>query len=557
MMDLSSDALNGFFRMLAGIGMFLIGMRFLEDGVRHLAGRSFKLFLKRHTGNTPKAVVVGALVTAVLQSGSVVNLMVLAFVGSGVLRFRHALAVILGSNIGTTIDSWVLALAGFRFNIESVAYPLLGVAGLLSASTSKGSSWNHRAMLTLGIGALFVGLDLIKAGFSVIAERIDFQVFADQPVFVFILAGVLITALIQSSYATVALTLSALHAGAVAILPAMAVVLGAELGTTVKLLIASAGGSAAQRRVAWANIGFNAFTIAAAGLAILPISGFISGVLQVRDPLLALVCFQSLINVASALCFLPVLEPAARFLERRIRESSAVCRFIDQVPADSADLAIDAVEKEVERFLRLDLVFFRSSFGLGQDITDRAEAGFHQRNVSGQYGFLKGLHGEVHAFFLAVPKDQLSPEEIQRTDQLISSLRNGMYAAKSLHDSAADIRQLRESSNEEKYKAFEHARQEMDEFTSGIAQLLAEPATGKFDQVVRSYQDLQTRYGQRINLLYRPATASRLNEVEISTLLNFNRELYSGFKAMVWAVKDLVLTRNEAEYFSELPGFIR
>lgn len=555
---MNTALLNDIFRMLAGIGMFLLGMKFLEDALRHIAGRSFKLFLRRQTGSKVKAILGGAVVTAVLQSGSVVNLMVLAFVGSGVLTLRHALAVMLGSNIGTTLDSWVVALVGFRYSIEMIAYPLLGLAGLLLAGTTKGTSWNHRAMMFFGIAALFVGLDFIKSGFSEMAGQIDFTPYRDYPIIVFMLAGVIITALIQSSYATVALVLGALHAGALTLLPATAIVLGAEVGTTVKLLIAASGGEAAKRRVAWANFLFNTITILVVGLAIRPINQLLTGPFGITDPLVGLVFFQSFVNVAGALVFLPLLNPAARFLEKRVGEKYAVCRHINNVPAASADLALEAMEKEVHRFVGLTLIFFRTSFRLPTDAnSDIGESSFAHESVQVQYAFLKELHGQVHAYYLSFPGDQLTREESLRAEQVIGSLRNAMFAAKSIHDSGSDIVQLRESSNEEKFSIYVRSRQQMSDFSAEMFRLLTLPDAGRFEPIVAAYQKIQTGYGEQIDELYRPAVAGRLNETEISTLLNFNRELYSGFKAMVWSVKDLLLTEKEAEYFSELPGFIR
>ena len=107
--------------MLAGIALFLLGMRLLEESLQQLTGRAFKLFLKRQTASKPKAILGGAVVTAILQSSSVVNLMVLAFVGANVLQMQNALAVMLGSNLGTTFSSWIIATVGFKLNIENSA----------------------------------------------------------------------------------------------------------------------------------------------------------------------------------------------------------------------------------------------------------------------------------------------------------------------------------------------------------------------------------------------------------------------------------------------------
>src|SRR5688572_24385198 len=117
-------------KSLAGVAIFLLGMKFLEDSLRQLAGRPFKLFLKKQTSNKLKAIGGGAIVTGLLQSSSVVGLMVLAFVGAGVITMQNALAIFLGANLGTTINSWIVALLGFKFNIESFALPITAVAGI-------------------------------------------------------------------------------------------------------------------------------------------------------------------------------------------------------------------------------------------------------------------------------------------------------------------------------------------------------------------------------------------------------------------------------------------
>src|SRR5580765_2025640 len=125
------NSLFQIWKLLAGIAIFLLGMRFLEESLRHLAGRPFKLFLRKQTSSKVKAIFGGAIVTGILQSSSVVNLMVLAFVGANVIQMQNALAVILGANLGTTLDSWIVAGIGFKFNIESIAFPIAGVSGII------------------------------------------------------------------------------------------------------------------------------------------------------------------------------------------------------------------------------------------------------------------------------------------------------------------------------------------------------------------------------------------------------------------------------------------
>lgn len=547
--------------MLAGIGIFLLGMNFLEDSLRRLAGRPFKVYLRKQAGNKLKAVIGGAVVTAVLQSSSVVNLMVLAFVGSGVLNLRNALAVILGSNIGTTLDSWVVALVGFRFNIEGFAYPVIGIAGIMLALSEKGTTRQSWSRFAFGIGALFVGLDLIKGGFGDLVTQVDFHTYAGYPLIFFLLLGFLITSLIQSSYAMVAITLSALHAGAITILPATAVILGSEIGTTIKLLLAAAGGQPAKRRVAYANFFYNLMVIVLVFTAIRPLNRFIAEVSGVGDPLVALVFFQSLINVAGAILFFPFLTTGARYLEKKFPDTFTTARFIGTVPPGAGDLAMEVFEQETRRFMSLNLRFMGSSFQThrGDRMARGEDADFSNRPIHAQYELLKSLHGELHAWFIGLRKELQEDPDRERAEQLISAVRNTMFAAKSFHDSEADIGQFRNSSNDEKFSVYTGARETVSAFCDRSESILASasPSPDLFSELVSHYREVQQGYAAQSARFYREGLQTSLNELELSTLVNFNRELYSGLKAMAWAMNDLLLDRKQSAYFAELPGFIR
>jgi phosphate:Na+ symporter len=149
-------------QFIAGLGLFLYAMYLLEDALKNLAGRTFKLFLRKHTNNTLEAVGSSALVTGILQSSSVVIMTILAFVGAGIVSMRNALAVTIGSNFGTTLDSWLVATVGFKVDISLIAFPLIGVASILLVFLNDGRKFHHIARFALGIGFLFLGLDFMK-----------------------------------------------------------------------------------------------------------------------------------------------------------------------------------------------------------------------------------------------------------------------------------------------------------------------------------------------------------------------------------------------------------
>ena len=204
-----------YFKLSAGIGLFLFAMYLLEESLKNLSGRNFKLFLQRTTKSRIGAVTGGAVVTGVLQSSSMVSLMVLAFVGAGVFTMKNAMAIILGANLGTTLDSWLVATLGFKVDIEVVAYPAVFVGGLLLILFGNRKTMKYIAYFLFGFGLLFIGLSFMKMAMEGQVKAFDFSKYAEMSMVVFLIIGFIITSLVQSSSVTMALTLSALHAGAI------------------------------------------------------------------------------------------------------------------------------------------------------------------------------------------------------------------------------------------------------------------------------------------------------------------------------------------------------
>ncbi|MFM7328752.1 MAG: hypothetical protein ACKO3B_08490, partial [Bacteroidota bacterium] len=223
------------------------------------------------------------------------------------------------------------------------------------------------------------------------------------------------------------------------------------------------------------------------------------------------------------------------------------------------DLAMDVFEKETRRFIQLTLQFMSSAFHVtaaGRQQED-ADAGFRHRPMNAQYELLKSLHGELHAWFIGLRKELQEEGDRERAEQVISSVRNVMFAAKSFHDSESDISQFRNSSNDEKYRIYTGAKETVAAFCERSDSILNTSTADLFDKLVSHYKEVQQGYAAQSSRFYREGLQAALNELELSTLVNFNRELYSGFKAMAWAMNDLLLDRKQAAYFAELPGFIR
>jgi phosphate:Na+ symporter len=179
------EIISSIFKLFAGVGLFLFAMYLLEESLKNLSGRNFKIFIQSTTKNKIGAVAGGAIVTAVLQSSSMVSLMVLAFVGAGVFTMKNALGIIFGANLGTTLDSWLVASLGFKVNIEAIAYPAVCIGGLLIVLFGKRKAFKYTAYFLFGFGLLFIGLSFMRIAMEAQVKVFDFSKYAEMSLGVF------------------------------------------------------------------------------------------------------------------------------------------------------------------------------------------------------------------------------------------------------------------------------------------------------------------------------------------------------------------------------------
>ena len=328
-----------------GIGLFLLGMLLLTDGLRALAGDRLRQVLAAFTKSPVTGAATGAATTALIQSSSATTMIAIGLVGAGLLTFPHALGIIFGANIGTTITGWLVAALGFKFKLGLAAMPM-ALAGVVLRIFASGRLARF-GMGVAGFALLFIGIDMMQAGLGALEGVVTPDSFPGDSVFgrfQLVLIGILITLVTQSSSAGVATALVALHAGAIAFPQACAMVIGMDVGTTFKTVLAVMGGSTAMRRTGYAHIIYNLATGVMAFL-LLPFY-----VWQAEDWLaaggdaqFALVAFHTLFNTLGVLLVLPFTNAFARFIMRLVPEEGAplIDRLDDGLLA-SPSAALDA-----------------------------------------------------------------------------------------------------------------------------------------------------------------------------------------------------------------------
>jgi len=333
--------------LLGGIGLFLLGMILLTDGLKAVAGDALRRILGRFVRGRFSALASGAAVTVLVQSSSATTLTTIGFVSAGILAFPQAVGVIFGASLGTTSTGWIVSLLGLKVSIGRLALPLVGAGALLRLLGRDRVAAGGLALA--GFGLIFVGIDVLQVGMQHLAEEFDPGRLPGETIpgrLLLVATGIAMTVVMQSSSAAVATTLTALHSGALGITQAAALVVGQSVGTTVTAALACVGASTQARRTAVAHIAFNAST-AAVAFAVLPVfvtlATVVAGHFDAEPGAVALAAFHTGFTALGILIFLPWADGFARMIERLVPERGPVLTSrLDATVAGLAPLAIAA-----------------------------------------------------------------------------------------------------------------------------------------------------------------------------------------------------------------------
>ena len=464
------------FTLFGALGMFLYGMNLMSSGLQKTAGGRMRAILGSMTSNRFKSVLTGLGITSVIQSSSATTVMVVGFVNAGLLMLEQAIGVIMGANIGTTVTAWLISLLGFKMDISVLAVPLMAVGVVLSLS--KIEKRRNVSEFIIGFSLLFLGLSLMKNSVPDLQQTPEVLSFIQTwsnfgfwSVLIFMVFGTLLTLVLQSSSATMALTLIMLNLGWLPFDMAAAMVLGENIGTTITANIAAAVANTNAKRAALAHTLFNLFGVVWALILFKPFTALIGVIIEAMGypnpdtmtysgnealsadnataALYGLSMLHTLFNTFNTCILIWFVPQIAKIVTLAIKskgnkeEDVVHLKFIDAGPMGTAELAIEQAKNETIHFgkiLRNELEYIKSAI----HATTEADFEFYRGKLVKYEEISDRIEYEIASFLNALPQDSIS----EKTRTQSKALFKIIGEMESLGDSGEAVSRILSRRNE-------------------------------------------------------------------------------------------------------------
>ncbi|MEJ6655229.1 MAG: Na/Pi symporter [Pseudomonas sp.] len=477
--------------LAAGVALFVLGIGRLEEGFRAFSGGALERWLTWSTKGLWRSLLVGAVSTAMVQSSTLVTLLGIAFLSAGLINTLGGVGLVFGANLGTTSGAWLIALAGLKLNMAQLSMPMLAFGVFLARRGEAG--WRGGGLALLGIGLLFLGIDLMKTGFSGFEGAFDLARYAVDGwagVLLFVLIGAMATVIMQSSHATLVLTLAALAAGQVQYDNALALVIGANLGSTTTALFAAIGSNNAGRRIAATHLVFNLVTAGAALLLLHQLMAAVEWLAEVGGlasdaHMIKLAIFHTLYNVFGLTLMLPWSYLLVRALERWLPDGEPVpedgrmlseqprtrALYVNESALLHADTALKVLDQELLHLAQLSRKVVGAALYLPSRLADMTPEALQaqvrqpvplavREDADALYDqHIKGVYADIVDFISHVDISLL-PEQQQAMMNATMAARDLVAAVKAAKHLQSNLRTQIDSTQPAMHEAYTRLREE-------------------------------------------------------------------------------------------------
>lgn len=443
--------------IISGIAIFLIGMVFMEDGFKLFSGGVLEKVLEGSTKTVPRAIGTGFLATSVVQSSSLITVIIISFLSAELMSLSGAIGVVFGSNIGTTTTAWIVSAFGVKIKIAHYAMPMLIFGVIFTFNSNK--TYKGFGSVLIGLGFVFLGIGYMKEGFDALKEGLDLSQYAMKGylgVLVFVLIGAIATIVIQSSSATMALIITALVTQQISYMNALELAIGANIGTTVTAVIGSLASNANGKRLAIAHLIFNIITGAVAIIFLYQLADVVDvlsefvGILS-DDYAMKLALFHTIFNILGVLLVSPFTYKLVTFLEGLFtdeKDDVEKAKYLDELVIAMPEAAISAIEKEVihlydnasEIIAHALSIHRHSIYESKEDIKDIVAKSTKKIDINVEKYYtnrMKGIYGDI-VHYSTLAQENMNEDQMRQVYYY-------KFAAKEIVEAVKDVKELQDN----------------------------------------------------------------------------------------------------------------
>ncbi|MFS4417930.1 Na/Pi cotransporter family protein [Maribacter sp. 2307ULW6-5] len=551
----------------AGIAILLFGMIMLEEGFKVFAKGPLQTILKKTTDKVYKSLAAGALVTAFIQSSSLVSIVAISFVSAGLIGLVGGMGLIFGANMGTTATAWLVAAFGLKIKISALAMPML-VFGIVF-SLQKRPSLKGLGSILAGLGFFFLGIFYMKEGFDTFKEFIDLTEYAIpgfMGILVYIGVGIVITAMLQSSSATLALILTALAAGQIEYDNALGLTIGANIGTTITAILGSISSNVAGKRLAGAHLIFKLVTGIVALAILYPLMDLVDFLIREMgiaedDFTLKLAMFHTVFNIMGVIIVLPFMQQIERFLLWLLKEKKEKGieepKFLNETIMELPGTAVNALMKET-RYLYENAIFEIVTHAMNihrEDVRSDLETKEVVKNSKDDFGVdvrelyyskVKTIYGEIIRYATTLQSTQkMAKEQNDTLSEIIVANRKMVEIIKATIEMRINISQYLGAGNKDMEGEYDAFRKKLVKVLRVIYQFKTEADKQRYHDELLALRREAKKGKHLANASINTLIAeNRINADMASSLLNDKDNLNEIIKNLISVAELLYLNED-------------
>ena len=550
--------------LLGGLWLFLFGMYVFEEAIRNMISKSLKQRLKKSVSNIMKWILTWFSTTVLLQSSSVVSLIVLAFVWAGIFDLYNAVSVILWMNIAWPIWDIVLWTIWLEFNITKIALPLIGIGWIWLLFSLNSSKMRAIFKFIVWLWVLFLGLNYMKESMMVFAWSFDFSRYFGSGVLMYFLLGLILTLVVQSSSATIVLALTAASSWIIDLPGWMWVVMWAFLWTTLTVVIWSMWWNYIKKQVAFSHVFFNLFSVII-WLILFPFIKYLFvDILAFNSPVVWLSVFSVFFKIFGVIMILPFFKKFVHLLEKIFKQKKTEYNLnIDKVSVEVSDAAVIAMKQDAIKLLKKVFVYNLHIRDIDENdvlspeyqMNDvlKKEKEWEDSKLDIEYTHIKTVEEKIIKYWFVLKSRKLQEIEVESIDSIYQIISNLVYSAKYFKDIKQNIQDMQDSDHPFLVSTYHDFRKTLLDLYKKISLVIDGKDHDKnFSDILDIFSDIKLNDKVFLSSLKKNIFKKKMDELQFSSMINVSRYVSLSCFSLVSAVQKLFLSGKENMILDEI-----